>query len=84
MYRCGKRLISLPFYPTSTTDRQWLCAYNSFDLLEQVDIKELKRSEILLPEKRDQLVKILENRKNMTIRLLWCNAQTLIKHKKPD
>ena len=57
-----KRLISLPFYPTSTTDRQWLC-YNSFDLLEQVDIEELKRSEILLLEKRDQLVKILENLK---------------------
>ena len=49
-----KRLISLPFYPTSTTDQQWLCAYNSFDLLEQVDIEELKR---------DQLVKILENLK---------------------
>ncbi|WP_418569351.1 hypothetical protein [Parabacteroides johnsonii] len=58
-----KRLISLPFYPTSTTDRQWLYAYNSFDLLEQVDIEELKRSEILLLEKRDQLVKILENLK---------------------
>ena len=52
-----------PFYPTSTTDQQWLCAYNSFDLLEQVDIEELKRSEILLLEKRDQLVKILENLK---------------------
>ena len=58
-----KRLISLPFYPTSTTDRQWLYAYNSFDLLEQVDIEELKRSEILLLEKRDQLIKILENLK---------------------
>ncbi|MBS6226235.1 hypothetical protein [Parabacteroides johnsonii] len=63
MYRCGKRLISLPFYPTSTTDQQWLCAYNSFDLPEQVDIEELKRSEILLLEKRDQLIKILENLK---------------------
>ena len=56
---CG----GLPFYPTSTTDRQWLCAYNAFDLLEQVDIDELKQSEVLLPEKRDRLIKILENLK---------------------
>lgn len=57
---CG----GLPFYPTSTNERQWLCAYNSFDLLEQIDIEKLKQTKVLLPEKRDQLVKILENLKD--------------------
>lgn len=57
---CG----GLPFYPTSTNDRQWLCAYNSFDLLEQVDLEELKKAKVLLPEKRDQLVRIIENLKD--------------------
>lgn len=57
---CG----GLPFYPTSHNDRQWICAYNAADLVEQIDIEALKTTEVLLPEKRDQLVRILQNLKD--------------------
>lgn len=56
-----KRLIITTADIPST--KSGICAYNAFDLLEQVDIDELKQSEVLLPEKRNQLVRILENLK---------------------
>ena len=51
------------FYPSSHNDRKWICAYNASDLLE-IDIEKLKKTDVLFPEKRNQLVKILENLKD--------------------
>lgn len=56
---CG----GLPFYPTSHNNRKWICAFTPTDLME-IDIEKLKKADVLLPEKRDQLVKILENLKD--------------------
>ena len=38
-------------------------ACHSTDLLEQIDIDELKVTEVLMPEKKAQLIRILENLK---------------------
>ena len=56
---CG----GLPFFPRSQTDRQWIALYEASDLLEQINPEELKKSEVLLPDKRDRLVQILQNLK---------------------
>ena len=54
---CG----GLPFFPNSQDNKQWIAAFDAPDLLEKIDIEQLKKSDVLLPEKRDQLVRILEN-----------------------
>lgn len=56
---CG----GLPFYPTSHNNRKWICAFTPTDLME-IDIEKLKKADVLLPEKRNQLVKILEGLKD--------------------
>lgn len=56
---CG----GLPFFPYSENNKQWITAFDAPNLLEKIDIEQLKKSDVLLPEKRDQLVRILENLK---------------------
>lgn len=56
---CG----GLPFYPSFQTEKQWIAQYDAVDLLENVDLNELKNNDYLLPSKRDKLVKIIENLK---------------------
>lgn len=56
---CG----GMPFFPRFQNEKQWIAIYTAEELLEQVDIEKLKKEKVLYPEKRDQLVKILENLK---------------------
>lgn len=56
---CG----GLPFFPHSQNEKQWIEVYDAPDLLEKIDLNQLKNSKVLFPEKRDQLVRILENLK---------------------
>ncbi|OJV34134.1 MAG: hypothetical protein BGO29_07815 [Bacteroidales bacterium 36-12] len=56
---CG----GLPFYPSFQTEKRWIAQFDAADLLEKVDLNELKSSDYLLPSKRDKLVKIIENLK---------------------
>ena len=56
---CG----GLPFFPRNQNDRQWVALYEAADLLEQVDIDELKKTDVILPEKREQLIRMLKNMK---------------------
>ena len=56
---CG----GLPFYPSFQTEKRWIAQFDAADLLEKVDLNELKNSDYLLPSKRDKLVKIIENLK---------------------
>ena len=53
---CG----GLPFFPRSQNDRQWIAMYEAADLLEQLDIETLKKTDVVLPEKREQLIRILQ------------------------
>ena len=56
---CG----GLPFYPFDQNENSWIAKYEATDLLEQIDIDELKVTEVLMPEKKAQLIRILENLK---------------------
>lgn len=56
---CG----GMPFFPRFQNEKQWIAIYTAEELFEQVDIEKLKKEKVLYPEKRDQLVKILENLK---------------------
>lgn len=56
---CG----GLPFFPRNQNDHQWVALYQPEDLLEKIDMDDLKKATVLFPEKRDQLVRILENLK---------------------
>lgn len=56
---CG----GLPFYPFDQNENSWIAKYEAADLLEQIDIDELKVTEVLMPEKKAQLIRILENLK---------------------
>lgn len=52
-----------PFYPFDQNENSWIAKYEATDLLEQIDIDELKVTEVLMPEKKAQLIRILENLK---------------------
>jgi hypothetical protein len=54
---CG----GLSFYPDYINEKQWIARYEISDLKNGIDIEKLKKQDVLMPEKRDQLVKILEN-----------------------
>ena len=56
---CG----GLPFYPFDQNENSWIAKYEATDLLEKIDIDELKVTEVLMPEKKAQLIRILENLK---------------------
>ena len=56
---CG----GLPFYPFDQNENSWIAKYEATDLLGQIDIDELKVTEVLMPEKKAQLIRILENLK---------------------
>lgn len=56
---CG----GLPFFPRSQDERQWIALYDAADLMEKVDIDVLQKTKVLLPEKREQLVRVLKNLK---------------------
>lgn len=56
---CG----GLPFYPFDQNENSWIAKYEAADLLEQIDMDELKATEVLMPEKKEQLIRILENLK---------------------
>lgn len=56
---CG----GIPFFPFDQNEHQWIAKYEVADLLEQIDIDELKATEVLMPEKKAQLIRILENLK---------------------
>lgn len=56
---CG----GLPFYPFDQNENSWIAKYEAADLLEQIDIDELKATKVLMPEKKAQLIRILENLK---------------------
>ncbi len=44
-------------------ENSWIAKYEATDLLEQIDIDELKVTEVLMPEEKAQLIRILENLK---------------------
>jgi hypothetical protein len=54
---CG----GLPFYPEHVDKHHWIAKYEAFDLLEKIDIEKLRNADVLMPEKRDRLVNILEH-----------------------
>jgi hypothetical protein len=54
---CG----GLPFYPEHVDKHHWIAKYEAFDLLEKIDIEKLRNADVLIPEKRDKLVDILEH-----------------------
>mgnify|MGYP003228044982 FL=1 len=56
-------LCGLPFYPFDQNENSWIAKYEATDLLGQIDIDELKVTEVLMPEKKAQLIRILENLK---------------------
>lgn len=56
---CG----GLGFFPDYQDEDHWIMSYSAEDLLNKIDLKELKNSKVLLPEKRDQLVRVIENLK---------------------
>lgn len=41
-------------------ENSWIAKYEATDLLEQIDIDELKVTEVLMPEEKAQLIRILE------------------------
>ena len=53
---CG----GLPFSPFDQNENSWIAKYEATDLLEQIDIDELKVTEVLMPEKKAHLIRILE------------------------
>lgn len=56
---CG----GLPFFPFDQDEKTWIAKYEAADLLEQINMEELKATEVLMPEKKAQLIRILENLK---------------------
>lgn len=56
---CG----GLSFFPDYRNEDHWIMPYSAEDLLNEIDLEELKNSKVLLLEKRDQLVRIIENLK---------------------
>lgn len=54
---CG----GLPFFPSRQNNKQWIAVFDAPDLLEKIDIEKLKKSDVILPEKRNELVRIIEN-----------------------
>ena len=65
---CGERpdFASLHKMAKDTFDQNensWIAKYEATDLLEQIDIDELKVTEVLMPEEKAQLIRILENLK---------------------
>lgn len=56
---CG----GLPFFPDYQNEDHWIMPYSAEDLLNEIDLEELRNSKVLLPEKRDQLIRIIENLK---------------------
>lgn len=56
---CG----GLSFFPDYQNEDHWIMPYSAEDLLNEIDLEELRNSKVLLPEKRDQLVRIIENLK---------------------
>jgi hypothetical protein len=54
---CG----GLPFYPRYVDRHHWIARYEVHDLLEKIDIEKLRNADVLMPEKRDKLVNILEH-----------------------
>lgn len=57
---CG----GLPFFPRFHTKNKWIGVYEATDLLEQIDVDNLKNMKVKFPEKRDRLVEILETIKD--------------------
>ena len=56
---CG----GIPFFPFDQNENSWIVKYEASDLLEQIDLEGLKATEVLMPEKKEQLIRILENLK---------------------
>jgi len=56
---CG----GLPFYPDYQDEKRWIAKYSASDLIEKIDIEKLKNTEVLFPDKRDKLVRIIQNLK---------------------
>lgn len=56
---CG----GLSFFPDYQNEDHWIMSYSAEDLLNEIDLEELRSSKVLLPEKRDQLVRVIENLK---------------------
>jgi hypothetical protein len=54
---CG----GLPFFPQYVDENHWIARYEVEDLLEKIDIEKLKKADVLMPEKRDKLVHIIEH-----------------------
>lgn len=53
---CG----GLDFFPDYQNEDHWIMSYSAEDLLNKIDLKELKNSKVILPGKRDQLVRVIE------------------------
>ncbi len=56
---CG----GLSFYPNHHNDKEWIGVYSPENLLEQINIDELKKSEVKLPDKKNQLIDYLQHAK---------------------
>lgn len=56
---CG----GIPFFPFDQNENSWIVKYEASDLLEQIDLEGLKATEVLMPQKKEQLIRILENLK---------------------
>lgn len=57
---CG----GLPFYPDFCDDERWIKVYSPEDLLEQIDIETLKNEQVLMPEKKKELLNLLQSLKS--------------------
>ena len=56
---CG----GLDFYPYDQNEKQWIAIFDAVDLLEKIDLEELKATEVVMPDKKEQLIRILGNLK---------------------
>lgn len=52
---CG----GVSFFPTYHNNKQWISVFEASDLLEQINLDMLKKENVVFPEKRDELVRIV-------------------------
>jgi hypothetical protein len=52
-----------PFFPYYQDNKRWIAQYEASELLEQIDPETLANTPAVMPEKRDELVRILRNLK---------------------
>ena len=52
---CG----GLPFYPSHHNAGEWIGVYNPRDLLEKIESNEFNTSSVVLPEKKEELMRLL-------------------------